>query len=195
MNFLAHLWLAERARLPLAGAVLGDWFRGALPEDLPDALARSVRLHRRIDAQTDRHHVVRGARERFAPGARRYAGILLDILCDHALALDWSRYHTEPLDDFAARAAQEVAAAERWFRRAGGPPVEAAAFCELLLSYRTESGLESAVERTARRLRRPEGLILAMRRWREVLPGLRQDLPVLLGDLSAPGESEGPRRF
>ena len=24
MNFLAHLWLADRARLPLAGAILGD---------------------------------------------------------------------------------------------------------------------------------------------------------------------------
>lgn len=184
MNFLAHLWLAEQARLPLAGAILGDYFRGALPEELPPSLAESVRLHRRIDAATDRHPVVRAARERFAPGARRYAGILLDILFDHALALDWPRYSPESLDDFAHRAAREVETEHRWFARAGGSTPRALPFTQLLVSYRSETGFERAVARTAQRLRRPEGLLLAMEGWRETLPGLREDLPRLLEDLS-----------
>ena len=88
MNFLAHLWLTDRAGLPLAGAILGDILRGALPADMPEPLARSVMLHRHVDAHTDRHPRVVAAREHFAPGARRYAGILLDVLFDHVLAQD-----------------------------------------------------------------------------------------------------------
>src|SRR4051812_19851449 len=125
MNFLAHLWLADRAELPLAGAILGDYFRGALPGDLPPALAGSVHLHRRIDATTDRHPGVQGVRAGFGSPARRYAGILLDILFDHALALDWERYAAEPLAAFADRAARDVAAESHWFGRLGAATPQA----------------------------------------------------------------------
>ena len=189
MNFLAHLWLTDRARLPLAGAVLGDYFRGALPVDLPLGLAQSVRLHRRVDAVTDRHPVVVLARTRFAPGARRYSGILLDILCDHLLAIDWSRYSEEPLERFAQRAASDIAPQAVWFERAGGPVPAPAAFSALLLSYPSELGIERAIHRTARRLKKPQGLLDAMHGWREHLPGLRADLPALLGDLRVLSEN------
>lgn len=185
MNFLAHLHLAERAALPLAGAILGDYFRGALPASLPSALARSVQLHRRIDATTDRHPVVAAARAGFPQGARRYAGILLDILFDHALALDWARYSAEPLERFAPRAAVEVATEPQWFELAGGtvPPPES--FGRLLLSYRSAEGIEQAVLRTSRRLRQPEGLVNALAGWRDRMPEVRAGLPRLLEDLGS----------
>lgn len=183
VNFLAHLWLAEQAQLPLAGALLGDYFRGALPADLPAPLAASVQQHRRIDAVTDRHPLVAAARETFAPGARRYAGILLDILYDHALALDWPAYSAEPLADFALRAAQAVASEPQWFERAGGTAPPAEAFTRLLLSYATTAGIERAVARTAARMRRPEGLLGALPGWEVRMPALRASLPQLLNDL------------
>ena len=100
MNFLAHLWLAERAALPLAGAVLGDVVRGRLDGRLPPLLERSIALHRRIDVVTDAHPLVIQARARFENGQRRYAGIVLDVLHDHALALAWPA-QLETLDAFA----------------------------------------------------------------------------------------------
>ena len=186
MNFLAHLHLAHRAQLPLAGAILGDYFRGMLPPDLPAPLAASVQLHRRIDATTDRHPLVVAARATFAPGDRRYAGILLDILFDHALALDWSQHSTEPLAGFAWRAAAEVAGEPGWFERSGGTAPPADSFARLLTSYQSPEGIERAVLRTSVRLRRPEGLTNAMAGWRERMPALRADLPQLLRDLQFP---------
>lgn len=183
MNFLAHLWLADEARLPLAGAILGDVLRGGLPPDMPEALARSVRLHRRIDALTDRHPRVQDARRRFAPGPRRYAGIVIDVLLDHWLARDWGTYSREPLGTFTGRAAQAVAAEAAWFERAGLPAPRPAAFAALLESYARESGIERALRRIAQRLRRPQGLIEAMAGWRGHLPPLRGDLPLILQDL------------
>lgn len=183
MNFLAHLWLTDRAGLPLAGALLGDWLRGPVPGDLPAGLAQSVRLHRRVDAVTDRHPAVRAAKAGFDPGARRYAGILLDILYDHCLARDWPEFSAEPLAGFAARAAAAIDAEQARFRAAGGPAPAPAAFSALLLSYAQDAGFEAAVARTARRLSRPQGLLQAMDGWQRRVPGLRAGLPGLLEDL------------
>ena len=183
MNFLAHLWLTDRAGLPLAGAILGDVLRGPLPGHMPEPLARSVRLHRAVDARTDRHPHVVAARAEFAPGARRYAGIVLDLLFDHALALDWAAFSDRPLRDFAEHAGREVARGADWFAHAGDPAPEAGRFSDLLLSYAAPQGIEHAIRRTAGRLRRPEGMLQAAAGWPERLPDLRRDLPALLEDL------------
>jgi acyl carrier protein phosphodiesterase len=184
VNFLAHLWLTERAQLPLAGAILGDVLRGALPRQMPEPLARSVQLHRRVDAHTDRHPAVVQARQAFAPGFRRYAGIVLDLVYDHALAADWASFCAEPLPAFAARAGRETAEAEAWFRHAGDAAPAPEAFASLLESYARPAGLDHAIRRTANRLRVPQGLLDAASDWLRHLPTARASLPALLADLA-----------
>lgn len=183
MNYLAHLWLADVSGTSLAGAVLGDWVRGPVDERFPVPLARGIRLHRRVDAATDRHPLVRAAKRRFPPDARRYAGIVLDLLYDYLLARQWPRHSAEPLVAFARRAATAVALETDAFALVGRDPPPAAAFAELLLSYATSAGLERAIARTARRLSRPEGLLAAARDWQRHAEAAADELPALLRDL------------
>jgi acyl carrier protein phosphodiesterase len=183
MNYLAHLWLSEQAGLPLPGAILGDMVRGRLDGRFPPQLERSIALHRRIDVVTDSHPLVVAARSRYAPGARRYAGIVLDIVHDHCLALDWSRYSDESLADFTRRAADALAAEREGFALAGKSAPSAWRFRRLLLSYAGESGIDRAIKRTAMWMKKPEGLIEAGRDWREHLPQVQAMLPQLLADL------------
>ena len=187
MNFLAHLWITDRAGLPLAGAILGDVLRGPLPPAMPEPLARSVLLHRQVDAHTDRHPRVVAARAGFPQGARRYSGILLDLLYDHVLAQDWPAHAGQPLAQFADRAGREVARDSAWFEHAGGTAPEPQRFSALLQSYATAPGIELAIERTASRLSRPRGLLDAAAGWPERVAGLRADLPLLLADLQRLG--------
>ena len=185
MNYLAHLWLTEQAGLPLPGAILGDLVRGRLDGRFPAALERSIQLHRRIDVLTDSHPLVVAARGAYTGGARRYAGIVLDLVHDHCLALDWPRYSREDLKLFARRAAQAVAAEKEGFRLAGTSAPSAWRFRRLLLSYVQQSSIDSAVRRVASRLKQPQGLIEAARDWRAHLPQARSNLPLLLEDLRA----------
>ena len=193
MNFLAHLWLTDRARLPLAGAILGDVLHGALPPAMPSTLARAVQFHRMVDAHTDRHPRVALVRADFPAGARRFAGIVVDLVFDYVLARDWAAFSAEPLAQFADRAGREVHDGAAWFEHAGDPAPDAARFSALLQSYASEAGIERAIRRTAARLRLPDGLLRAAAGWPRRVPRLRADLPVVLADLERLwGEHDSP---
>ena len=183
MNFLAHLWLADQTKTSLAGAILGDIARGADLSAYPGEIAQGIRLHRRIDAATDRHPLSVAARERFGPGRRRYAGIVLDLVCDHILANDWRRYSDEALPDFCLRASIEIEQAGPWFELAGSRVIEAQGFSRLLISYAGPAGIEYAINRTANRMRDPQRLLEAAQGWEAVAEAFSASLPELLDDL------------
>ena len=107
MNFLAHCLLAH---LPprslgtspcreegwrdglLAGAILGDFVKGRVPETLPPTLIAGIRLHRCIDSHSNQLAEMKASFRHFHPSLRRPAPVLLDLVADHCLALDWQRY-------------------------------------------------------------------------------------------------------
>lgn len=106
MNFLAHCLLASvpqcgrdsaagHAHWPdglLAGAILGDFVKGAIPETLPPALIAGIRLHRRIDSHSNHLAEMKASFRHFHPSLRRPAPVLLDLVADHCLALDWQQH-------------------------------------------------------------------------------------------------------
>jgi len=185
MNFLAHLWLADQTTTSLAGAVLGDWLHGRVPEHLPPEIRLGVSLHRRVDVMTDAHPAIVATRTQFPHGDRRYAGIVLDVVTDHLLWNRWDEFSDEKLPDFCARCGADVQANARWFDEAGGFAPTAREFELLLLSYGSAGGIRHALHRIADRMRKPEGLIAASERWPEHAELLAPRLDELLGDLSA----------
>jgi acyl carrier protein phosphodiesterase len=101
MNYLAHLVLAGDDEALRLGAMLGDFVRGreALATFPPD-LARGIMLHRHIDAFTDGMPAVAALRKQVPAPFRRYAGIIIDLAFDHALALRWDDYADTALETF-----------------------------------------------------------------------------------------------
>ena len=180
MNFLGHLWLADRTRTSLAGSILGDVVRGRDLSAFPDGIAQGIRLHRLADAHIDRHPVYVEARRTFQPGLRRFAGVVLDIALDHALATGWERFHDTALDTFARNCGQVLEAHAEWFEFAGGTRPRAGVFAQLLQSYADPAGIDKAFARVAARSRRGQVLVDAARDWPEHAERLRAHLPTLL---------------
>jgi acyl carrier protein phosphodiesterase len=186
VNFLGHLLLADQTTTSLAGAVLGDWQRGRIPDHYPAELRLGIALHRRIDVMTDAHPAIVATRRQFPAGQRRFAGIVLDIVTDHLLSRHWHDLTDEKLEDFVARSGHEVAAHARWFDEAGGYTPGAGEFERLLLSYRTADGVQRALRRTAERFERgAAGLVAAAESWSSYGEALEPRLTELLGDLGA----------
>ena len=108
MNFLAHCLIGEIAaekREPglIVGGFLGDFIKGPVPDELPSSLATGVRLHRRIDAYSNQHPIIRVSCRRFPQDLRRLAPIFVDIIADHILARHWVSFHEKSIEQFAHR--------------------------------------------------------------------------------------------
>ncbi len=110
MNFLAHLFLADRDPGGLIGALLPDLVRGRAGAGLDGDIAAGVALHRWVDRFTDMHPAVAASKRRLGEAHRRYAGIIVDIHYDHCLASDFERYADETLDGFVSGMYGELAA-------------------------------------------------------------------------------------
>lgn len=103
MNYLAHAFLSQESSDALAGALLGDFVKGAIDHRYPPAIRGAIRLHRAIDRYTDQHAVVESSRALVSRARRRFAGILVDVFYDHFLAVHWSRFSATPLPAFTRR--------------------------------------------------------------------------------------------
>lgn len=102
MNYLAHLYLAERSTDSLIGNLLGDFVKGRLRGQYNAAIMQGIALHRKIDTFTDAHAITRSSRNLISPGRRRFAGIIVDLGYDHFLARHWHRYTDVELSSFVA---------------------------------------------------------------------------------------------
>jgi len=114
MNHLAHVFLSGADADMRLGAMLGDFWRGALDPAWPPRVRAGVVLHRRIDVYTDSHPLVLEAKRLFDSPWRRFAGILLDVYFDHVLAREWASYADEPIDALSAATLTALDANAPW---------------------------------------------------------------------------------
>ena len=150
MNHLAHALLAADAPLLLAGNLAGDFVKGRLDRLPRTPLLAGIRMHRGIDAYTDRHPVWQRSRARVAP--RRVSGVIVDVAYDHFLARHFARYCDVPLPEFAAGTYRTLL--EHRFLL---PPRLHAVLPRMmaedwLTSYRWLEGVERTFHRLARRV-------------------------------------------
>ena len=108
MNFLAHCLLGYPERALIAGGFIGDFVKGPVPSSLPNALARGVRLHRHLDSTSNRMPEMRKSYVHFGPDLRRPAPVLLDLIADHVLALQWRHYGIGELTEFTMTCYQAI---------------------------------------------------------------------------------------
>ena len=101
MNYLAHLYLSCGSPEAIIGCLLGDFVKADDYKSYEPKIAQAIMLHRKIDAFTDAHPVVRRAKNRLSPHFRHTKGILTDIFFDHFLAANWSGYSAIDLFAFS----------------------------------------------------------------------------------------------
>jgi acyl carrier protein phosphodiesterase len=180
VNFLAHCLIAAQSTDPeepdlVAGGFLGDFVKGPIGPELPPGLALGVRLHRRIDAFSNRHPAIQGSCNRFAGPLRRLAPVLVDIIADHCLAKHWEQFSNEPIAAFTARTYDGIASHERWLPDHGHRFLSYMRDEDLLAGYARFEAMHRALCSVTRRLDR-EHLNADMLSATEAnLPGLEAD--------------------
>lgn len=103
MNYLAHLHLSNHRPMLTIGNMIADFINNKQVEFYSPAVQMGIQLHRLIDTYTDQHPIVRQGTERLRPSQGKYAPVVIDILYDHLLAVNWEKYSTISLADFAKK--------------------------------------------------------------------------------------------
>ena len=100
MNFLAHIYLSGNEEGVIIGNFIADGIKGKRYEKFPAEIAKGILLHRGIDSFTDSHATVHKSTARLHKNYGHYSGVIVDILYDHFLAKNWSKYSDIPLDEY-----------------------------------------------------------------------------------------------
>ncbi|KJJ38873.1 acyl carrier protein phosphodiesterase [Aequorivita vladivostokensis] len=102
MNFLAHIYLSGNDESVIIGNFIADGIKGKRYLKYPPAIAKGILLHRAIDSFTDAHPTVHQSTARLHKNYGHYSGVIVDILYDHFLAKNWSKYSEVPLDEYVS---------------------------------------------------------------------------------------------
>jgi acyl carrier protein phosphodiesterase len=101
MNYLVHFFLAGDDDELRLGNMLGDFVKGRVERfehhGVTERMRTGIRLHRAIDAFSDRHPAVLRSKRILAPDYGRLSGVIVDIFYDHVLARRWTEHHERPL--------------------------------------------------------------------------------------------------
>ena len=101
MNYLAHIYLSGTNDLLKIGNFMADSIKGHDYEKFDSEIKKGILLHRHIDSFTDMHPVYRQSKHRLHEKYGHYSGVIMDILYDHFLAKNWSKFSDEKLEDYA----------------------------------------------------------------------------------------------
>jgi acyl carrier protein phosphodiesterase len=141
----------------LVGNFMGDFVKGPIGTAYAPRIVQGLKLHRKIDSFAQGNTHFQASRLRLAPHFGLYRGVFVDLFYDHFLAKEWTSWCDTPFPDYlaATRIIIDSHIAVMPERLQEFVPI---IFNELLPSYAAVSGIESALVRMSRRVRRTNPL-------------------------------------
>jgi acyl carrier protein phosphodiesterase len=175
MNYLVHLYLAEQTEASRLGALIGDFVKGPLTDEIPLDIRRGIRRHRRADRFA--HHSAD-----FIRSKRRLDNrfgickpILVDVFYDHFMARNWGDYSAVPLETFAAAVYRLLQERDSDLPAGFRPVARRMIARDWLSSYQDEETIGIVLERIAQRLSRPNPIADGLAELRDNYDGLEDD--------------------
>jgi len=190
MNFLAHIYLSGDNEMITIGNFVADAIRGNKYKLLSPEFQVGVKLHRHIDTFTDSHPIVRQSTKRLHKNYSHYSGVIVDILYDHFLAKNWSRYSDIPLatyiDDFYDSLEANFEILPERFQKL--LPFMLAD--NWLLSYAEVDGIQRVLNGMNRRTKHKSGMNKATNELKEYYSEFEDEFTLFFEDLMSTSEAK-----
>lgn len=158
MNYLAHFYLSQKNPGVVVGNLLGDFVKGRHFEHYPQDVYRGIVLHRFIDDFTDHFPGNAPTKQRLRPVTGKFAGVAMDLIHDHCLALTWPVWSEQALPDFVEWVHAAIEKEKDQLSPDAQLLVNAMKKYQWLLRYATFEGLENACYGLSKRIPHQTGL-------------------------------------
>ncbi|TDO95595.1 ACP phosphodiesterase [Flavobacterium sp. 245] len=183
MNFLAHIYLSGDNDLIKIGNFMADGIRGKQFEHFPEDVQKGILLHRFIDTYTDSHDIFRQSTKRLHEKYHHYAGVIVDIVYDHFLAKNWTKYSDENLESFIDRFYKSLDENYSVLTEKTQGLMPYMIERNWLLSYRTVEGIHQILTQMDRRSRNVSKMQFASEELKEFYAEFEQEFTVFFEDL------------
>jgi acyl carrier protein phosphodiesterase len=141
----------------LVGNFMGDFVKGPLGDVYPPRIRQGLVLHRKIDSFAQKDADFQNSRLRLSASYGLYRGVLVDLFYDHFLATEWHHWSRREFPDYLSWA-RNCIELHRGVMPQKLQDLVPVIFDQLLPSYRSISGIGSALTRMSRRITRPNSL-------------------------------------
>jgi acyl carrier protein phosphodiesterase len=183
MNFLAHIYLSGDNDLIKIGNFMADGIRGKQFEHFPEDVQKGIILHRFIDTYTDSHDIFRQSTKRLHEKYHHYAGVIVDILYDHFLAKNWTKYSDEKLENFINRFYRSLHENYEILTEKTQDLMPYMIQRNWLLSYRTVEGIHQILTQMDRRSRNESKMQFASAELKEFYAEFEQEFTLFFEEM------------
>ncbi|MBZ4042445.1 acyl carrier protein phosphodiesterase [Flavobacterium hibisci] len=183
MNFLAHIYLSGENDLIKIGNFMADGIRGKQFEHFPDDIQKGIILHRFIDTYTDSHDIFRQSTKRLHDKYHHYAGVIVDIVYDHFLAKNWTKYSDEKLEDFINRFYNSLHANYTVLTEKTQDLMPYMIERNWLLSYRTVEGIHQILTQMDRRSKNISKMQFASEELKQYYTDFEEEFTIFFEDI------------
>ena len=153
MNYLAHLSLSNNDPATMMGNFIADDISHRELKELPSNIMKGVELHRLIDNYTDDHPAFRSSVEVFRSNHGKYATVIVDIINDHFLTLNWQSFIQTPFDSFEGKVYSSFEMLNGQVPPSANRHVTALLDHRYLKVYQTKEGMKGVMKRMDKRTR------------------------------------------
>lgn len=146
----------------MLGNFLGDFVKGNVKEEFPQAIVDGIMNHRRIDHFTDSNTIVSFSKKLISRSRSRFSGIIVDIVYDHFLFRNWNRYAKTGPGEFIETIYKNLGNHEVNIPQTAEIVIEKMIKEDWLRSYGSMEGMDRTFKRISKRVRRENSLSTAV---------------------------------
>ena len=155
MNYLAHCFLTAFDEEILTGNFMADFITGPGDGELTPGILKGIEIHRGIDSYTDLHPSSSALRALLRKRHRKYSPVVVDLIWDYYLSINWERFHKQSLRDFADKTYNVLLAQRKYYPVHLNGKLEAMIDSDFLLAYSTKKRMKRSLAWMDRRARFP----------------------------------------
>lgn len=175
MNFLAHLVLSPKETDFISGNLAADFLIGCDINLISKGVQSGIAMHQFVDQFTDSHALVKASKARIKDRFRLLSGVLVDVFYDHFLAKYFEQIANLSLEEFCEYIYETLAK-----NIAELPPglqefIPIMIRDNILFSYRNLEGVQTALNRINRRIKRKFSVELAMLTLSDIYESMEND--------------------
>jgi acyl carrier protein phosphodiesterase len=184
MNYLAHFYFTQGLEEITAGNFIADFVRSSQHHQFSNGVLNGIEIHRSIDSFTDEHPVVKKSKQRLYEKYHKYSTVIVDVLYDHLLALNWSKFSKMPLAQFTHETYSLLRKQQHVFPAEAQRMFHFMSAYDWLYSYQTVEGIQRALTGLSRRARFKSGMEKATEDLKESYADFEKEFTEFFPELS-----------